>query len=139
MESKLFVGNLPYSTTEKDLHLLFTRAGNVASVNLIQDRQTGQPKVFAFVTMSSQADAQTAVSMFNGSSIADHKLIVKPVKAREAHSGYSSRLNAFAPADRRANARKPNDTGSGYPSRLSAFSGGSRLGGPRRRGGGKRD
>lgn len=139
MEVKLYVGNLPYSTTEKDLRLLFAQAGNVTSVDLIKDRQMGRSKGFAFVIMGTQADAQQAIGMFNAYSVADRELNVKLAKAREAQGGYSSRLSAFAPANRRVNTRKPRETRSGYQSRLSAFGSGNSPSGPRRRGGGQRD
>ena len=57
MESKLYVGNLSYSTTEDDLRTLFTQAGTVTSVALIKDRDSGQSKGFAFVEMSTQVEA----------------------------------------------------------------------------------
>ncbi len=61
METKLYVGNLPYSTTEDELRELFTQAGTVTSVSLIMDRMTGSPKGFAFVEMGSPAEAEKAV------------------------------------------------------------------------------
>jgi hypothetical protein len=56
METKLYVGNLAYSATEDDLRRLFTQAGEVQSVNVIKDRDTGRAKGFAFVEMSTQAE-----------------------------------------------------------------------------------
>ena len=61
MESKLYVGNLSYSTTEDELRTLFLQAGTVTSVALIKDRDSGRPKGFAFVEMSNQAEAQKAI------------------------------------------------------------------------------
>ena len=58
MEVKLYVGNLSFSTTENDLRTLFATAGTVASVALIKDRDTGQSKGFAFIEMSTQAEAE---------------------------------------------------------------------------------
>ena len=58
MEVKLYVGNLAYTTTEDDLRTLFAQAGTIASVALIKDRDTGRSKGFAFVEMSTQAEAQ---------------------------------------------------------------------------------
>jgi cold-inducible RNA-binding protein len=66
MEVKLYVGNLPYSATEEQLRELFTQAGTVASVALIIDRDTGRSKGFAFIEMSTQVEAQKAISQFNG-------------------------------------------------------------------------
>src|SRR4030067_307087 len=66
MVTKLYVGNLSYTTGEADLQQLFAKAGPVKSVALITDRDTGRSKGFAFVEMETQADAQKAISMFNG-------------------------------------------------------------------------
>ena len=62
MSTKLYVGNLPYETTETDLQSLFEKAGQVASVNVMRDRTTGQARGFAFVEMSSPADANAAIT-----------------------------------------------------------------------------
>ena len=135
MELKLYVGNLPYSTTEKDLRRLFAKAGGVDSVELIKDGQTGQSKGFAFITMSTRAEAQKAAGMFNGYAIADRKLNVKPAtaKTQEAPSGYSSKLGAFGPSDQRTNTGKPKGTRGGYQSSLSAFGNGAPPGKPSRK------
>ena len=66
METKIYVGNLSYDTTEDDLRTLFAQAGTVASVALIKDRDTGQSKGFAFVEMSNQSEAEKAIQTFNG-------------------------------------------------------------------------
>jgi cold-inducible RNA-binding protein len=87
MESKLYVGNLPYSTTEDELRNLFGQAGNVSSVALIKDRDTGQSKGFAFVEMSNQAEAEKAISMFNGHSMGQRELRVSLARAREERGG----------------------------------------------------
>ena len=65
MEAKLYVGNLSYSTSEDDLRTLFAQAGTVVSAAVITDRDTGTSKGFGFVEMTSQVDAQKAISMFN--------------------------------------------------------------------------
>ena len=83
MESKLYVGNLSYSTTEDDLRTLFAQAGNVKSVSVIKDRDTGRSKGFAFVEMSSDEDAQKAISQFNGQSFQDRSLKVNVARPRE--------------------------------------------------------
>jgi RNA recognition motif-containing protein len=87
MEVKLYVGNLSYSTTEDDLRTLFAQAGTVASVALIKDRDTGQSKGFAFVEMSTQAEAQKAISQFNGQTLKDRALTVNIARPREERSG----------------------------------------------------
>ena len=82
MESKLYVGNLSYSTTEDELRTLFTQAGTVASVALIKDRDSGQSKGFAFVEMSNQVEAEKAISMFNGYQMGDRGLKVSMARPR---------------------------------------------------------
>ena len=98
METKLYVGNLSRSTTEDDLRILFAQAGNVTAIGLIKDRESGQSKGFAFVTMGSQNEAHKAISMFNAFYIHDHALNVSVAKPREEQgngSGYVSRYGAF--------------------------------------------
>jgi RNA recognition motif-containing protein len=87
MDVKLYVGNLSYSTTEDELRTMFAQAGTVASVAVIKDRDTGQSKGFAFVEMTTQAEAQKAISMFNGQSIKDRALTVNLARPREERSG----------------------------------------------------
>lgn len=83
MESKLYVGNLSYSTTEDDLRTLFAQAGTVASVALIKDRDSGQSKGFGFIEMSNQVEAEKAISMFNGFQMGDRELKVNLARPRE--------------------------------------------------------
>lgn len=91
MESKLYVGNLSYSTTEEDLRTLFMQAGTVASVALIKDRDSGQSKGFAFVEMGNQAEAQKAISMLNGQNLGDRELRVSLARPREDRGGFPNR------------------------------------------------
>jgi len=83
MEVKLYVGNLPTSTTGKELGVLFAQAGDVTAVQLITDRQSGWSKGYAFITMSAQSEADKAVSMFNTYPFENHPLKVVLVKRRE--------------------------------------------------------
>jgi RNA recognition motif-containing protein len=83
METKLYVGNLAYSATEDDLRSLFTRAGTVQSVALIKDRETGRSKGFGFVEMSTQEEAQKAITMFHGQQFMDRALTVNIARPRE--------------------------------------------------------
>jgi RNA recognition motif-containing protein len=83
MEVKLYVGNLAFQTTGDQLHALFSEAGTVSNCELIKDRDTGQSRGFAFITMGSQADAQKAITMFNGKSVDDRELKVNTAKERE--------------------------------------------------------
>ena len=87
MEVKLYVGNLPYSTTEEDLRELFAQAGEITSVALIKDRTTGMSKGFAFVEMDSQAAAQKAISLYNDYSMGDRQLSVNFARPREERGG----------------------------------------------------
>lgn len=95
MEVKLYVGNLAYSTTEEDLRTLFAQAGSVATVDVIKDRDTGQSKGFAFITMGTQAEAQKAISMFDSFALGDRELKVNTAKPREERSGPRPRGGAF--------------------------------------------
>ena len=87
MEVKLYVGNLSYTTTEDDLQTLFAKAGQVVSVALIKDRDTGHSKGFAFVEMSTQVEAEQAISMLNGFNLGDRELKVNLAKPREDRKG----------------------------------------------------
>jgi len=94
METKLYVGNLSYNTTEETLRTLLSQAGTVASVDIIKDRDTGRPKGFAFVTMGSQVDAEKAISMFNEKTIDDRVIkvnIARPREERPRGGGYGNR------------------------------------------------
>jgi RNA recognition motif-containing protein len=83
MEIKLYVGNLSFSTTEDELRTLFAGAGTVVSAELVKDRFTGSSKGFAFVQMSSQAEAEKAITMFNGYSLGGRDIKVNPARPRE--------------------------------------------------------
>lgn len=86
MEVKLYVGNLSYDTSEEQLRTLFAEVGAVASVALIKDRDTGQSKGFAFVEMTTQADAQKAISKYSGHSLNNRELTVNLARPREERS-----------------------------------------------------
>jgi RNA recognition motif-containing protein len=91
MEVKLYVGNLSYATREEELRELFAQAGTVTSVALIKDRDTGSSKGFAFVEMTTQAEAQTAISRFHNYQLGERPLTVNMARPREERSsGYSS-------------------------------------------------
>ena len=84
MNKKLYVGNLPYSVTETALRELFAAAGEVASVAIITDRDTGRPRGFAFVEMADAAAAQKAISMVNGKMLENRQLTVNEAKPQPA-------------------------------------------------------
>jgi cold-inducible RNA-binding protein len=67
--TNIFVGNLSYQTTQEDLHAAFAQYGNVERVNIVTDRDTGQPRGFAFVEMTEKRDAETAIAQLNGAEL----------------------------------------------------------------------
>lgn len=83
MDNKLYVGNLPFSTTEEDLRGMFAQAGTVVSVSLIKDRDTGRSRGFAFVELSTQAEAEKAVSLFNNTQLDNRTLKVNLARPKE--------------------------------------------------------
>lgn len=103
MEVRLYVGNLSYSTTEDDLRTLFAQAGQVTSIALIKDRDTGKSKGFAFIEMNTQVEAQKAVSLLNGHNMGDRELKVNLAKPREERSsrGFGNRSSGFGDRNKR--------------------------------------
>jgi cold-inducible RNA-binding protein len=83
MGTKLYVGNLSFNTTENELQELFAQAGTVQEVTLMQDKFTGKSRGFAFVTMSSEEDAQNAISKLNGQTVEGRALTVNEARPRE--------------------------------------------------------
>ena len=83
MACKLFVGNLPFNTTENDLQDHFAQAGSVIAVNIMQDRATGRSRGFAFIEMGSQEDANKAISMFHQKDFQGRALTVNEARPRE--------------------------------------------------------
>lgn len=83
MEAKLYVGNLPYTTSEDDLRDMFAQAGTVKSVMVIKDRETGRSKGFGFVEMSTAEEAQTAINKFNASKVQNRALTVNLARPRD--------------------------------------------------------
>ena len=87
--NKLFVGNLSFNTTENDLQDAFAEHGNVEEVKLMTDRDTGRPRGFGFVTMSTAEEAQAAINALNGKQLDGRALTVNVAKPREERSGGS--------------------------------------------------
>jgi RNA recognition motif-containing protein len=83
MESKLYVGNLSFNTTEENLRQAFSEFGTIVSVDMIKDRETGQTKGFAFVSMSSQVEAENAIKTMNGKMLDGRDLRVNIARPRE--------------------------------------------------------
>jgi cold-inducible RNA-binding protein len=79
---KIFVGNLNYSTTEDDLRTAFSAYGTVERVSVVTDRDTGQPRGFAFVEMANRNEAETAISVLNGSELNGRTLNVNEARPK---------------------------------------------------------
>ena len=87
MSTKLYVGNLSFSTSNNDLEEMFGKVGTVLSSNIIEDRETGRSRGFAFVEMSSNEEAQNAIASLNGTEVNGRELLVNEAKPRENRSG----------------------------------------------------
>ena len=83
MASKLFVGSLPYSTTDDELEAAFAPFGNVVSAKVIFDRETGRSKGFGFVEFESDAEAKAAIDKLNGSDFGGRSLVVNEARPQE--------------------------------------------------------
>jgi RNA recognition motif-containing protein len=83
MAKKLYVGNLSYNTTEAQVRALFSQAGEVDSVSLITDRDTGRPKGFGFVEMNTEEGSAAAIQQFNGYMLDGRTLTVNEARPRE--------------------------------------------------------
>jgi RNA recognition motif-containing protein len=87
---KIYVGNLPFSATEDQLRGLFADHGTVESANVVTDRETGRSRGFGFVEMAA-ADAETAISALNGTTLGDRSLNVNEARPRRNGSGSDNR------------------------------------------------
>lgn len=87
MNTKLFVGNLSFDTTENDLQDAFAAHGTVTEANLLMDRTTGRPRGFGFVTMASPEEAQKAIDAMNGANLGGRNLTVNEARPREERTG----------------------------------------------------
>ena len=91
MGKKLYVGNLPYSATQDSLEKAFGAVGEVNSVNVIQDRDTGQSKGFAFVEMTRDGDADKAIHELDGTTMDEREIKVSEAKPMRVKGGNSYR------------------------------------------------
>jgi RNA recognition motif-containing protein len=87
MSMKLYVGNLAFSTSSRDLQELFAAAGTVESASVVEDRETGRSRGFGFVEMSTKEEGEAAIGEFNGKEIGGRALKVNEAKPREPRSG----------------------------------------------------
>ncbi len=110
MGKKLYVGSISFNATEEDLGELFSSIGEVASVKIITDADTGRSKGFGFVEMSSEGDAKKAIEQLNGKKFMERALIVneaRPQQPREkrgfggARGGYGQGRGSGYGRDRR--------------------------------------
>jgi cold-inducible RNA-binding protein len=83
MSTKLYVGNISFNTSNQDLNDLFGAIGTVESANVVEDRETGRSRGFAFVEMASKEEAQNAIAQLNGKEIDGRALKVNEAKPRE--------------------------------------------------------
>src|SRR2546428_4853019 len=83
MNTKLYVGNLAFTTSENDLQDLFSAHGPVVEVHMPFDRESGRPRGFAFVTMATPEAAQAAITALNGSAVGERTLTVNEARPRE--------------------------------------------------------
>ncbi|MCL4527967.1 MAG: RNA-binding protein [Chloroflexi bacterium] len=83
MATKLYIGGLPYSTTQDELQNAFAQAGNVTSATIIMDKMTGRSRGFGFVEMATDEEAQKAIEMWNGKDFGGRKLTVNEAKPLE--------------------------------------------------------
>lgn len=88
MSSKLYVGNLSYDTTDRELEQLFSAYGKVQSVQLIIDRATGRSKGFGFVEMDSEQDAKAAIAAVNGKEVGGRRLTVNEARPQQDRGGF---------------------------------------------------
>jgi RNA recognition motif-containing protein len=87
MSTKLYVGNLSFNTSTQDLEQMFGEFGTVQSTNIIEDRETGRSRGFAFVEMSSKEEGLRAIESLNGKEIDGRNLTVNEAKPREERGG----------------------------------------------------
>ncbi|QYO66855.1 RNA recognition motif domain-containing protein [Leptolyngbya sp. 7M] len=87
MSNKLYVGNLSFRVTSEDLQEHFAAAGEVASANVVYDRETGRSRGFGFVEMANESDANNAIAQFNGMEYDGRNMVVNEARPRDDRGG----------------------------------------------------
>lgn len=122
---RLYVGGLPYQTTEQDLFDLFEQIGSVASVSIITDRDTGRSKGFGFVEMSDDQDAQSAIDRLNGTLLGNRTITVNEARERQSFGGGSGGNRGGGSGGgggyRDRGGRRPDNNGGGYRDRGGSY------------------
>ncbi|MGH7990624.1 MAG: RNA recognition motif domain-containing protein [Limisphaerales bacterium] len=101
MSNKLFVGNLSFQSTENELNDAFAAHGTVTELNLMMDRTTNRSRGFAFVTMSTDDEAQKAIAAMNGADLGGRSIIVNIAKPREERPAGGRREHGGGDRDNR--------------------------------------
>jgi RNA recognition motif-containing protein len=124
MGSRIYVGNLPFSADESQIRALFEPSGGVREVRIVEDRETGRPRGFAFVEMNSDAEAEAAIKAVHGLNFGGRALTVNEARERENRGGGGFGGGGYG--------------GGGYGGGGYGGGGGGGRGGPRGGGGGGR-
>lgn len=103
--TNIFVGNLSYQTTQEELHAVFAQFGNVERVNIVTDRDTGQPRGFAFVEMTEAQEARNAIAHLNGTELKGRALNVNEARPKPASGGFGGGRSRGAGGGRGRGAR----------------------------------
>ncbi len=126
---KLYVGNLSFSTTEGDLSALFSQVGNIQSLKLMTDRDTGQSRGFAFIELADRSEGEAAISQFNGTMLNGRALKVNEAQPQEDRRGGGGRSGSGYSGNRSGRGGYGGNPGSGYGGNRGGGYGGGRGGG----------
>jgi cold-inducible RNA-binding protein len=131
MGSRIYVGNLPFTADESQVRALFEPSGGVREVRIVEDRETGRPRGFAFVEMNSDAEAAAAIKAVHGLDFGGRTLTVNEARERENRGGGGG--GGFG-----GGGGYGGGGGGGYGGGGGGYGGGGGRGGPRGGGGGRR-
>ena len=102
MNTKLYVGNMSFNTTENDLREAFARFGTLTDIYVANDRETGRPRGFAFVTFSTAEESNLAIQQMNGADLGGRALTVNEAKPKEAMGSAGGGARNYSSPNRRA-------------------------------------